>query len=402
MKSKLKEVEHEIDKHFGKEVLQQVKVGLAVIATLLLKIYQPITLVFTGASGSSKTLSCTFLSPNEEHDELKNHIVRVDNFTPASFVSHASNRKKEALEKIDLLPKIKDRCLITKELAPLFRGKTDDLQKTFSILISILDGKGYMSSSGVQGIRGYDEEIGFSWLGATTPLTNRVHNIMAQLGTRLVFYNTDAPEMSEEALMEYAEKKDTSAIEADCRKLCNDFLEEFFKEHEVRSISESELTFPTPLLRRLVRYVVLMCYLRAGFSTRQDAYGNVYFSKPVREKPLRAINIFKSIAYGSALIHGRKKINADDLLQIKHIAYSSMPERRRVVFQTLIKNKGVITSDELEKKAHMSRVTAIDYMEELGHLEVVDFEKGKGQKPAVVRLKKQFKWLVPERLRRVA
>jgi hypothetical protein len=46
-------------------------------------------------------------------------LLRVDDFTPASFVSHAANRKKSQLESIDLLPRVKDKVMLTKELAPL-------------------------------------------------------------------------------------------------------------------------------------------------------------------------------------------------------------------------------------------------------------------------------------------
>ncbi len=204
MESLLKEVEKEITAHFGEGVLQMVKAGFATIATLALEIYQPTSLIYVGPSGSAKTLVCTLLTPDGKHEELKEWIIRVDKFTPASFVTHASNVKKEKLKDIDLLPKIKDRCLITKELAPLFRGKETDLQDNFSILITVLDGKGLVSTSGVQGTRGYDGDISFSWLGATTPLSNRVHKLMAQLGTRLVFYNTDGEEKTIDELLEFA------------------------------------------------------------------------------------------------------------------------------------------------------------------------------------------------------
>ena len=278
MESLLEEVEKEVTEHFGERVLQMVKAGFATIATLALQIYQPTSLIYVGPSGSAKTLVCTLLTPDGKHQELKEWIIRVDKFTPASFVTHASNVKKEKLKDIDLLPKIEDRCLITKELAPLFRGKETDLQENFSILISVLDGKGYVSTSGVQGMRGYEGPISFSWLGATTPLTNRVHKIMAQLGTRLVFYNTDGEEKTIKDLLEFAKLKNTTEAEAECRKICNDFLEEFFKIHPVRSIPESVLTFPEHLLERLVRYVDLMCHLRAGFSMKENKEGEKIFS----------------------------------------------------------------------------------------------------------------------------
>ena len=392
--SLLKEVEKEVTEHFGDRVLQMVKAGFATIATLALQIYQPTSLIYVGPSGSAKTLVCTLLTPDEKHQELKKQIIRVDKFTSASFVTHASHVSKKELKNIDLLPKIKDRCLITKELAPLFRGKETDLQENFSILISVLDGKGYVSTSGVQGMRGYDGDLSFSWLGATTPLSNQVHKIMAQLGTRLVFYNTDGEEKSIDDLVEFAKRKDTTDAEAKCRQICNEFLEEFFKSHTVRSIPEGDLTFPDRLLESLVRYVDLMCHLRAGFSMKETEAGKKIFSKPDMEIPYRAIRIFKNIAYGSALIHGRKEVNEDDLSQVAHIAYSSKPEQRRLVFQALIEGGGEMTTDEVIKRTKMSRPTALHYMEELGHLGVVGLERGDSSKASVISLKSEFSWLI--------
>ena len=391
LSNSLKEVEKEVTEHFGERVLQMVKAGFATIATLALEIYQPTSLIYVGASGSAKTTVCNLLTPDSDHKELKEWVVRVDKFTPASFVTHASNVKKEKLKDIDLLPKIKDRCLITKELAPLFRGKETDLQDNFSILISVLDGKGYVSTSGVQGMRGYDEEISFSWLGATTPLSNQVHKIMAQLGTRLVFYNTDGEDKTINELLEFAKRTNTTDAEAKCRQICNDFLEEFFKSHPVRSIHEDDLTFPEHQLERLVRYVDLMCYLRAGFSITENKKGEKVYSKPDRETPFRAIKIFKNIALGSALIHGRVKVNSYDLNQVAHIAYSSMPEQRRLVFQALIESGGVMDTNAVIKNTKISRPTALTYMDELSHLTVANFKSGS---PSSITLNPQFEWLI--------
>jgi len=112
---------------------------------------------------------------------------RSDKFTPKAFVTHAANIKKDELAQIDLLPKLNGKVLLTKELAPLFRGREEDLKDNFSILISVLDGKGFTSDSGTHGRRGYSEPVLFNWIGATTPLPPSTHRLMSQLGTRLCF-----------------------------------------------------------------------------------------------------------------------------------------------------------------------------------------------------------------------
>ncbi len=103
-------------------------------------------------------------------------------------MSHASNQTSERLAKNDLLPKLKNKILVTKELAPLFRGRDKDLEERFSILIGVLDGEGFVSDSGVHGRRGVETAVVFNWLGATTPIPRQTHRLMSQLGTRLLFY----------------------------------------------------------------------------------------------------------------------------------------------------------------------------------------------------------------------
>ena len=87
-------------------------------------------------------------------------------------------------------------------------------------------------------------------------------------------------------------------------------------------------------------------------------------------------------------------MNEDDLSQLEHIAYSSMPEQRRLVFQALVEGGGEMTTDEVIKHTKMSRPTALHYMEELGHLGVVSFERGDSSTPSVISLKSDFSWLI--------
>ena len=141
-----------------------------------------------------------------DRPETKSFLHRVDTFTPASFVSHAANKKRNQLSAIDLLPKIKDKTMLTKELSPLFRGDFKEMQKNFSVLTSVLDGKGYVSESGTHGERGYTGEYLFNWIGATTPFSDRVYELMAQLGNRMYFYEIISVDQKEVDLCEFAKK----------------------------------------------------------------------------------------------------------------------------------------------------------------------------------------------------
>jgi len=141
---------------------------------------QPFALILMGNPSTYKT---TIL---EIVNSLPN-AYKSDKFTPKSFVSHSANTKKDELSKIDLLPRIQFKTLITPELAPMFTGNEDNLVENFGILTRILDGRGLMIDSGVHGRRGYDGDYYFMWIGAVIDIPHKVWKVLGNLGPRLYF-----------------------------------------------------------------------------------------------------------------------------------------------------------------------------------------------------------------------
>ncbi|HET7337026.1 MAG TPA: hypothetical protein VFJ23_03945, partial [Candidatus Nitrosotalea sp.] len=118
------------------------KTCLAVKAQMLIEgISLPFFLILVGKASGSKTtiLGIVEVTPN---------CIKTYNFTARSFVSHMANATKEEISKIDFLPKIKHKTLITPELGTMFSEREDKLAANLGILASILDGKGYISESG--------------------------------------------------------------------------------------------------------------------------------------------------------------------------------------------------------------------------------------------------------------
>src|SRR5262249_58021796 len=115
----------------------------------------PVAVIYVGGPSSSKTTVA---------DLFADHAIAYvsDNFTPAAFVSHAANRTTKDLGKVDLLPRIKHKVLVTPELAPIFRGKEDELAQRFAIITRVLDGQGLMTDSGTHGRRGYRGDYRFA------------------------------------------------------------------------------------------------------------------------------------------------------------------------------------------------------------------------------------------------
>jgi GTPase SAR1 family protein len=168
MKKKITEVIALVEKTYA-GLGETARMVLAGAATTRLERQHPLSIILIGGPSSGKTTLLIPLTRGSKDTALRQSVLRLDDFTPASLVSHAANRKTDDLAKIDILPKMSGKCVITKEMAPMFTGHEDELMKKFAVFASILDGEGYVSGSGSHGQRGYSERIVFTLMGAVTP-----------------------------------------------------------------------------------------------------------------------------------------------------------------------------------------------------------------------------------------
>src|SRR5262249_22616484 len=148
-------------RRFMPEFWLGIEAGVAAILTLLLKDNSnPCSLVYVGPPSSGKSVTI---------DMFKNAAIAYlsDKFTPASFVTHASNVDPQMLKDVDLLPRIRYKTLLTPELSTILRKTEDQLKNELSTIIRVLDGEGFTSDSGTHGRRGYTGDYLFSWIGAT-------------------------------------------------------------------------------------------------------------------------------------------------------------------------------------------------------------------------------------------
>jgi hypothetical protein len=355
---------------------------------------KPLSLIFEAGSGSGKTAVVQMVFPIDEG--LKEFVYRSDKFTPKSFVSHAANIKEKELQQQDLLPKLKDKVLVTKELAPIFRGRKEELTDNFSVLISVLDGKGFTSDSGMRGQRGYQELIVFNWVGATTPIPKETHRLMSQLGTRLLFYDVPSIEPTEDELIAYAERDDSSEGEDECAKVVNEFLLEFFKDNSIGSVNPSDIIISKQLLGALVRWGTLLVKGRTEIRYEKEEDTNRWepIAALASESPYRVLGYFKDMVRGHALIHGRKEVNESDMKMIAHVAISSIPGHLRPLIKELRKSDNVDTRICCAI-CKVSQPTARKYMKEISLLGFADLEKGNPQsnQPDLIRLHSSFDWL---------
>ncbi len=195
------------------------EVCLSITAQILIKdITNPFALVLVDVPSAGKTITLNFFTGIEDL------TYPTDKFTPASFVSNASNVKKEQLKDIDLLPRIRYKTLIVRDFATIFSEREEDLLKTMGILTRILDGEGLQTDSGIHGQRQYVGEYLFMLLAASTPIPPRVWKLMGNLGSRLFFLNMNSRDKSESELADQLISDSYKKKEKYCRKVTRDFL----------------------------------------------------------------------------------------------------------------------------------------------------------------------------------
>ena len=148
----------------------------------------------------------------------------TDSFTPNSLISHISTKTEEELQKVDMIPKMKDKVVLTPELSPIFTSKEDDLQKVMGVLTRLLDGHGLENDSGSHGHRKYGDTM-FVWLGAVVEIPPRVWKILGTLGHKIYFLRPSMPKKSIQDLIKIAKNNNFT----ENNKEIEDALLEYFK-----------------------------------------------------------------------------------------------------------------------------------------------------------------------------
>lgn len=385
----------EIIGHYFPDLWEDLKGSLSNTAITSLKNMNgcPVLVKVGNPSGMKTTTDSLFYGHPETH--------LSDDFTPKAFVSHASNVKKEELESIDLLPKLKNKTLITPELAPLFEAPKEKLVENFSMLTRVLDGEGLHRDSGVQGHRGYSGDYCFAWQGSTTPIRPHIWNMMGKLGNRMLFWNMHEKNNSEEDYIKMFSETEYSEKVKICRSAVHEFLNNFFKNYPKRKLEWKTRENEKNILIKIIRYAQLLAKLRGSLTAWKSKEEGVdyEYTIPVIEEPMRAINSLRNLARGHALINDRLWLEQSDLKIVKWVCLSSMPYDRMRFFQLLQQHEGRLTTEILQKELICSDETARKTMktfEILGVVKVKTLPIGSGRPMFYVEINPEFEDLIKD------
>lgn len=375
-----------IEENLGRESRDIMEVLLSCHATHLIHgIDAGLGIMIEGPPGCGKT---TLL---KSFYGLDGQIYRSDDLTPASFVSHDASRAEDELEEIDLLPKIRHKTLVCKDMATWFDGPEDTIREKWSVFAGVIDGVGYTRDTGTHGNRGYEGDYRFNFLGATTPIEPRGHRVMSHVGNRLLFTWMGGNGLSPEAEIEevilgtdYEQKVKNCSVAT--RTYLRGLRQHYGGHGSVewdRENTPSEVVSGITYLTELIRY----------------ARATVVDGEPMREGRKRPGSLLYDLARGHALLEGRETVLMDDLAVCARAALDTMPHRRRGVVRALVSPEtgDTITTGTVEAYTGFSAPTARDYMDivedlGLGMVETVD-EKFK---PTKLTIMPGFEW--PESL----
>lgn len=368
------------------------EVGLAVLSQLLIKdVRNPFGLVYVDVPSAGKTITLNFFS------DIAELVYSTDSFTPSSLVSHASNRKQKDLEKIDLLPRIRHRTLVVRDLAPIFAERQENLLKNLGVMTRVFDGEGYESDSGVHGKRGYKGDYTFMFLAGSTPIAPRVWKFMGNLGSRLFFLNMKASDKTEEELADLLIQDDFKQKEHECRRITRGLILTLWSEHK-GGVTWDKKSDPPEIRRIISRCAKLLAHLRGTVNVWGDDDGSdkQHHTNVVIEKPTRINQLLYNLARGHALVCRRTTLMQEDLWPCIELALNSAQYNRIKLIEALIEFAGTINTGVVEEAIKCSNPTALKEIETLrvlGIVEVQNVGEGTvGRPEKIVSMVDDFLW----------
>ena len=363
-----------------------------------------------------------------------------DNFTANCLVSHNSALTEEQLQHVDMLPKLKDKLVLTPELAPIFTSKEDDLQKILGIITRILDGHGYESDSGAQGHRHYGDTM-FVWIGAAVEIPFRVWKVLGSLGHKIYFLRPQLSEKTTKQLKQIAKTNDFRAKFTQIEDALLDYLKHFDAapesplytqtdkngiikikwNHELEG-EQDKATGYIAEVAKLLAHLRGSVYISEAKSITKTSHrydsnssdnnnnqqqqqedssnlvqieGQDYDTGlPIIEDPSRAVILLRNLAIGHAISQGRNSIDLQDIPIVIKVALSTAMVSRVKVFDLLLKNGGELKTSDITKGLRVSEPTARRTMREFYALRIADLSAVAGYQNAELKiiLRSEYEW----------
>lgn len=363
----------------------------------------PLFIILLGAASSLKTVAIQLL-----RNAVK-YVFYTDGFTPKSMVSHSTAVKREELDKIDMLPKIKNKMLLAPEMSPLFAKKDDELIETLGILTRVLDGEGLETDSGAHGHRGHTGEHMFTAIGAAIDIPFKVHKHMAYIGPKIYMLRLSKLQKNEDDYLKQLKQDSFKVKKERIQQALNDYLNVFEmcpllvldEKSKLPKLELSPEKDDDETLRIIVKLGILLSSLRSVVTVW--SIGDEYVhGTPIKEEPDRAIEQLRNMARGHAVFMGRNHIAKEDLSLPVKVVLSTASIDRVNIFSLLIEKKGTLKTSDIVDSFNMTPPTARYTMTELKAIGLVDIPEPKTETEEMqIILRDNFKWFLSEQFKKL-
>jgi hypothetical protein len=348
-------------------------------ATLFINgITQPISLFLLGDPSTKKS---TLL-------EIMRGLDRVlwsDIFSPASFVSGARD-----IEGGDLLPRLRNRCLITPELGVLFKDR--NLPQTLGLLTRLLDGMGYVRHTGF-GEVGVHENVRFNWCAAIVKIQPKIWDLLGHLGHRLLFLHLENDSESVEAVENRLVRMITEDRDYNEKlSICRLATISYFQKIQARYPNGVtwNIAMDEQSAKQLIVRAALMLKSLRGTIDPKDATNTIF------EEPTRLTQSFYNICRGYALMHDRTHVTVNDVESILAVMLDSAPPERKKLLLALLEQNGEIDADQYMEMSKHGYKRVLDDFTNFETLNIVEFVQDNTVKK--IKLKPEFSWLLDKKI----
>ena len=369
----------------------------------------------------------------------------VDDLTKNSFLSHYSTNSEEELQNNDLIPKMKDKLLLTSEIAPIINANDDDLRKILGIITRLVDGKGYQSHSGSHGHRSYPPMM-FTWIGAGIEIPSKMWTMLSQLGFKIYFFRPNFKKKTVDDLKKIAKDDQLPEKKQKLEEALLDYLKVFDAAPQTGEIIVlDERTSGNPKIKwdqtkdedsvvdcisnlanllAALRGTVNTSYSKTRKSTKVNTNDNKndcndnekdesefiqteqidYEIEPsVTEDASRAVIQLRNLALGNAISQGRNYLIKKDVKLIITICFSTTKVYRARVLNLLLENNGELTTSQIATGLDISKPHALQTMQEFDALKIgkvssiSSYEKSERK----IKLNDEYKWFLTEEFKQL-
>jgi hypothetical protein len=387
----------------------------------------------------------------------------TDTHSAKSWITHTTSVKEpEDLEKIDMLPRVKNKIFCTPEWAPIFTLREDDLKAALGIITRIADGQGLASNSGVYGRRAYEGTHMFAWIGAAVDVPYIVYKVLGTLGQKLYFFrlpfnDITTDDVSEKlgsdfntkfdsiqtALFDYLKwfeigpdlvhdnrdgESDDSLFDQEKDLRFNseipgnqfefhdddDLVRKEVMKRKKQDLESGKIT-GTRLLKMkwdrdkddskarqcISELAVLLSHLRCDVQTWREG-SDIGYAPSLPEHPQRAAEILFNLAKGHALLYGRNFVTMEDIPIVVKTVLSTAQIDRVKIFSLLLGNKGrSLSTSRITQSLNISPQTARRKMTEFKAIGLVNEEDSGSNHELSIRLKPEFDWFLSEEFNQI-